>query len=181
MPLPQDSIAPGARTLTRIWRHPLTRWAAGIISGALVASFTTGLYPLFRGWAVTRTSVSEIDEACDRPQDEGCPEAIRTMQRAHTFDAERYRAENDFSKLNHAERITWLYDHHTLERRRLVEAYRQAAGLEAELRMIAPAARSEAARKKGREVEAFYDDLILKGREAEEARRQALQAAGFSP
>lgn len=171
-----ESISPTARTLTRVWRHPLTKAVLGTIGGILITSWTTGIYPWFEGWASSRTSVEEIVEACKKPGDEGCPEQLRTLMEEHAIDARRFLNEKDYAKLNHAEQQLWLHDRQTILAGRLVDAHRQLAELEAQIRMTAPANRSEAAKRAADRVRDAYDKLILQGVPPEVARDQALKA-----
>lgn len=166
-----DSIAPAARTLTRLWRLPFVRWLLGLVGAALVASFTTGLWPVAKGWMVTRASDDDVKDVSTR---------VAALELEHSENAGRLRsAGSDYQKLNHGERVSWLIDRHVEQRRRVVEGFRRAASLEAELRMIAPAARTEAARRKAAQVRARYDEYILKGMEPEAASSAALTDLGF--
>lgn len=137
-----DSIAPVARTITRWLRSPAVKWiGTGLLSLAGVA-FTTGVWPFFKGWVVTRVSEDDLAKLNKR---------VVAIESSHQVDHEKVeKAGADYTVLNHGERVYWSVQSAQRSKERLYEAFRRIVMLEAEVRTINAGARGAEARKTAR-------------------------------
>lgn len=166
-----DSIAPVARTITRVIRNPIAKWIGGGLLSIAVVSVTTGIWPFFRGWLLTRASEARVGKLEAR---------VAKLELSHVIDWHRMQAAgSDYLKLTHGEQVYWAVQHEQLSRERLVEAFRMVVALEAEARAGGSGSALREARRSQRAAALkAYNEFIVQQVPPELAASKALASLG---
>jgi len=148
-----SSFFPAAR---KVLNNPVVRWVVGSSIALLTAALTTGVWPFFRGWIVTRASTESVEAVEHR---------VTKLEYEHSIDFVRLDSarSDDTSKLTQAEQIQWSILRVKRIQMKLAIEVRYGVGLEARLRMPNP--RSDAAKRIAASVRSKYDELMSKGEE----------------
>lgn len=182
-PVEKDSIAPAARALTRWWRNPVVRWIGGGMFSIAVAGLSTGIWPFFKGWVITRASEGDVRSVTkDLAKIEMIhPNVTLSEDGRHVIreDVDWRKVQvvgNDPSSLDHGEKVEWAVLQTQRYRLRLIESYRIMTGIEAEVRC---GARTLEGRKAARRTAINKYLEFIKTEEPEAAFEHALEASGY--
>lgn len=179
----KDSIAPAARALTRWWRNPVVKWIGGGMFSIAIAGVSTGIWPLFKGWMVTRASEADVRVVKEdlAKIEKVHPNIVMSEDGRHVIreDVDWKKVQlvgNDPSSLDHGEKVEWTVLQTQRYRLRLIESYRIMTGIEAEVRS---GARTLEGRKAARRSAILKYVEFIKTEEPEAAFEHALEAAGY--
>lgn len=158
-----NSFYPAAR---KVISNPVVKWVLGIAGGLLLTAITTGIWPFFKGWILTRASTDEVVEVEKR---------VTVIEHKHVVDYARLDSalSDDTGKLTESEQLQWTIIRVKRLQMRLVAETRSRVGMEARLRMPKPS--SEAAKRVSGAVMQKYDKLIRDGEEPASAGKKALE------
>lgn len=157
-----DSFYGAVRT---VWSHPAVKWIARAVLAIATVAVTTGIWPLFKGWMITRASKSDVEAVSVRVTD---------LESSHKVDFGRLaKAQDDVSSLTESEQLQWALIRIKRLQMRSVREIRKRIGLEARLAMPNP--NSESAEALATRVRVKFDDLVFKGEDPQVAAQKALE------
>lgn len=158
-----SSFFPAAQ---RVYANPVVKWAIRFIVAVSTFAVTTGLWPFFQGWVVTRADVTTVEKLDKR---------VLKIEAARTVDYERLGAANtdDTGALTESEQLQWAIIRIKRQQMSLVAETRARIGLDARMRMPNP--KSDAAKRIEVSVKAKFDDLVFKGEDPTIAAQKALE------
>lgn len=157
-----NSFYPAAR---KVLSNPAVRWALGIVGGLLITAITTGIWPFFKGWVLTRASTDDVDRIDGR---------VTIVEKSREVDDIRLNSaiDDDTSKLTEAEKLRWTIIRVKRLEMRLFSATRARVGMEARLKMPKP--NSDAAKRIAGAVTKEFDKLVRGGDDLDTAARRAM-------
>ena len=146
-----DSFFPAAR---RVLKSPVVRWVGGGLLTLVTAAMTTGVWPLFKGWVVSRASKDAVEEVSER---------VTKVEKEHQVDFAHLDSANgdDTSKLTQAEQLQWTIIRVKRLQIKLAAQTRYGVGLQAKLRMPKP--QSDTAKRIAAAVRTHFDRLMMEG------------------
>jgi len=157
----RTSLFPAVR---RVFKDPIVKWLVGSLAALLTATVTTGVWPFFKGWVITRADVDTVVKIDGR---------VVKLEEARKVDYKRLASakKDDTGALTEGEQVQWSLIRIKRLEMMLVAETRARIGLEARLRMPDP--NSPAAKRVEVQIKAKFDDLMFKGEELEEAVKKA--------
>jgi hypothetical protein len=157
-----NSFYPAAR---KVFSNPAVKWVLGVVGGLLIAAITTGIWPFFRGWLLTRASTDDVDEINGR---------VTIIEKSREVDDARLNSAlgDDTGKLTEAEKLRWTIIRVKRLEMRLYSATRARVSMEARLKMPKP--NSEAAKRIAGTVTKEFDKLVREGDDPDTAARRAM-------
>lgn len=164
-----NSFFPAAQ---RVVRNPIVRWISGVVLALLTAALTTGVWPFFKGWVVTRADVETVQKQDAR---------ITKIEKSLSVDYERLDSakSDDTGALTDGEQLEWSLIRIKRLQLRLVASTRARLGMEARLRFASP--KSDQAKRAEVSVMAKFDDLMFKGESIDDAEKKALETIYGAP
>lgn len=158
-----DSFYPAAK---KVVANPFVKWLGGALITLLAAALTTGVWPFFKGWVVTRADTDTVEKIDTR---------VVRIEKDLEVNFERLDSarKDDTTALSQGEQLQWAVIRVKRLEMKLVVETRARIGMEARLRMPRP--NSDAASRISATVKAKFDDLLFKGEDITTASQKALE------
>jgi hypothetical protein len=157
----RNSFYPAAK---KVFANPIVKWVGGAALAAITAAVTTGIWPFFKGWVITRASTEVVTQLDTR---------LGKLESARVVSIGNLNTD-DTSALTEGERLQWVIIRLKRLEMRSVQEMRKRIGLEARLRMPRP--NSKAAEGVAATVKSKFDDLVFRGEDPQVAAQKALES-----